>query len=205
VRQSAQQRREYLSSSYPHCALLERVRPDYGNRRSHSGRGTNVKWFTPSRNYSPSDVGPLNVYRSSDTACAVFRLPLQCRHAGQGDNLSFGADGIWGLFGRPSERAREQCAGPGHQVSVRVGAASGLYRPVSAGTRASPQPDRSQGRDGADRRRHRGDHSPSEPRSVSRHGQAVRLPGRHRAEWQRVRRAQCVFATGRCVTALLSE
>ena len=144
VCQSTSQRREYLSSSYPHCALLERVRPDYGNRRSHSGRGTNVKWFTPSRNYSPSDVGPLNVYRSSDTACAVFRLPLQCRHAGQGDNLSFGADGIWGLFGRPSERAREQCAGPGHQVSVRVGAASGLYRPVSAGTRASPQPERSQ-------------------------------------------------------------
>src|SRR3984893_15827000 len=46
------------------------------------------------------------------TACAFFRLALEWRDAGQGDTHSFGADGIWGLLGRPPERAREQCARP---------------------------------------------------------------------------------------------
>jgi hypothetical protein len=70
------------------------------------------------------------------------RLQLNEAHEGQGGICAIGADGAGGLFGRPPERAREQCAGPGHHVAVNVGAASGLYRPGSAGTRASPSPKR---------------------------------------------------------------
>jgi hypothetical protein len=56
--------------------------------------------------------------------------------------VPFGDHGAWGLFSRPPERAHELCAGPGHHVAVRVGAASGLYRPGSAGIRASASPKR---------------------------------------------------------------
>jgi hypothetical protein len=50
-------------------------------------------------------------------------LRLNEANEGQGETRSLGADGIWGLFGRPPERACEQCASPGHHVAVRVAAA----------------------------------------------------------------------------------
>jgi hypothetical protein len=38
----------------------------------------------------------------------------------QGDTRSFRDHGTWGLLCRPPERAREQCAVPGHHVAVRL-------------------------------------------------------------------------------------
>jgi hypothetical protein len=67
-----------------------------------------------------------DVYRAFNTTCAFLRLALECRDAGQGDTRSIGADGIWGLFCKPPECAREQCAGPDHYR-----AASALAQPVA--------------------------------------------------------------------------
>jgi hypothetical protein len=65
-------------------------------------------------------------------------------NAGQGNTRSLGDHGVWGLLGRPPERACEQCGGPGHRVAVRVGAAGGLCRPGSAAIHASLSPKRFQ-------------------------------------------------------------
>jgi hypothetical protein len=60
----------------------------------------------------------------------LFGLGLNNAHEGQGDTRSLGADGIWGLLGRPPERAGEHAPVPTFdQHAINVSAASGLYPP----------------------------------------------------------------------------
>jgi len=144
------------------------------------------------------------LHRIPHIACAFSRLGLEWRVM-RGNTRSLGHHRAWSLFGRPPERAREQCARHGGISAIAGRGAAGCLcrggdaasctgpalssvsqfnpfyqrqfaRQARLGGHQSPTRCEARGRGRAHRRRHRCDHHPSKSRPISCGRTALRVP-----------------------------